>query len=75
MNYTEKTKLSQILAAYPWLSRELPRLDSRFAAINSFAGKLMLKTMTLGDLSRLSGETVEKLVQELEEIIRAGDPG
>ena len=70
MTMNEKTKLSDILAANPWLSEELPKKDQRFAVINTLAGKMMLKTMTLGDLSRLSGETVPVLIQDLEKLVK-----
>lgn len=70
MTMNEKTKLSDILAVYPWLSEELPKKDQRFAVINTFAGKMMLKTMTLGDLSKMSGESVQALAEDLEKLVK-----
>ena len=70
MTMNEKTKLSDILAAYPWLSEELPKKDQRFAVINTFAGKMMLKTMTLGGLSKMSGESVQTLAEDLEKLVK-----
>lgn len=70
MTMNEKTKLSDILAAYPWLSEELPKKDQRFAVINTFAGKMMLKAMTLGDLSKMSGESVQALAEDLEKLVK-----
>ena len=43
MKYNENTRLAEILADHPWLSEELPKKDQRFAVMNTFAGKLMLK--------------------------------
>ena len=70
MKYTENTRLADILADHPWLSEELPKKDQRFAVINTFAGKMMLKTMTLGDLSKMSGESVQALAEDLEKLVK-----
>lgn len=70
MTMTEKTKVADILDAYPWLSEELPKHDERFAVLNTFAGKLMVRTMTIADVSRIAGTPAQELIEELEEILK-----
>ncbi len=69
MKYTENTRLADILAEHPWLSEELPKKDQRFAVMNTFAGKLMLKKFTVADVSRTAGIPAAELLQELDEMI------
>ncbi len=69
MKYTENTRLADILADHPWLSEELPKKDQRFAVMNTFAGKLMLKKFTVADVSKTAGIPVSELLQELDEMI------
>ena len=55
MNYNDQTKLTEILAQYPWLPEELIKLDSRFKIVNTPIGKMMIKNATLADLSEKAG--------------------
>ena len=69
MNYNEQTKLTDILARYPWLPEELIRLDSRFKIVNTPIGKMMIKKATLADLSKKAGLSTDELLQKLQEIV------
>ena len=60
--FDEKTPLIRIWEAYPWLSETLPALDRRFAVINTPMGKLLMKTNTVADLARMSGQSSEELL-------------
>ncbi len=71
LKLTESTKLSDILAAYPWLREELPKMDERFKLMNSPLGKIMLKKATVGDAGKKSGYSVEALTKKLERLIAA----
>ena len=70
MNYTEKTRLSRILNDYPWLAEELPRREARFAPLGTAAGRLLAGRLTLADLSKMSGMSVEELLRELEQVLQ-----
>ena len=69
MNYNDQTKLTDILAAYPWLPEELIKLDSRFKIVNTPIGKMMIKKATVADLSEKAGLPTEELLKRLQEMV------
>ena len=69
MHYNEQTKLTEILATYPWLPEELIKLDSRFKIVNTPIGKMMIKKATVADLSEKSGLPTEELLKRLQEMV------
>ena len=69
MEYCADTRLIEVLTRYPWLAEELPKVDKRFAVMNTAAGKLMLRRFTIRDVSRASGLPVEELLEELQGMI------
>lgn len=68
--YDSNTLLLAILEEHPWLAERLPQIDRRFAVIRTAPGRLLLRTMRVGDLSRRSGISVDELLSGLEEEIR-----
>ena len=73
MNYNDQTKLTEILAQYPWLPEELIKLDSRFKIVNTPIGKMMIKNATLADLSEKAGLSIDELLQKLREMVDRHD--
>lgn len=71
MDYTAETKLADILAEHPWLKRELPRIDGRFKMLQTPVGSIMLKTVTVADMSKRSGIPAGALLAELDKLIAA----
>ena len=69
MNYNSQTKLTDILAEYPWLPEELIKLDSRFKIVNTPIGKMMIKKATVADLSEKAGLPTEELLKRLQEMV------
>ena len=69
MEFNEKTKLIDILKAYPALEPKLKEMDSRFSVISTPMGKLLLKTKTVKDASKMIGLPVPELLQELDKLI------
>lgn len=69
MNYNDQTKLTEILAQYPWLPDELIQLDSRFKIVNTPIGKMMIKKATVADLSKKAGIPTEELLKKLQEMV------
>ena len=69
MKYNSQTKLTDILAEYPWLPEELIKLDSRFKIVNTPIGKMMIKKATVTDLSEKSGLPAEELLKRLQEMV------
>ena len=73
MIFDRNTKLTDILAAYPWLPEELIKLDSRFKIVNTPIGKMMIKNATLADLSEKAGLSTDELLQKLREMVDRHD--
>ena len=71
MQFNENTPLRDILSAYPWLPKELVKMDSKFSIINSPIGKMLIHTATLKDVSKMAGYPVETVLEELNKLIDA----
>ena len=69
MEFNEKTRLSDILAAYPWLPDTVAKKDKRLEIVNSPLAKTLMKRATLKDAGRLSGYPVDEIIRELEKLI------
>ena len=63
--FDSDTRLIRIFEAYPWLSELLPRLDKRFAVMNSAIGRILMEKNSVKDLSRIAGLSPEKLLDWL----------
>ena len=63
------TKLTDILAAYPWLKEEAMKLDKRFQMLDSPLGKMLLKKATISDASRYTGFGVEEIIAQITQMI------
>ena len=71
MEYNAKTKLADILAAYPWLPDEMIKMDSRFSVIKSPIGKMLIRNATIEDASKRVGYPVDVIIDELKKLIAA----
>lgn len=70
MEFNEKTKLIDILKAYPELEPKLKAMDPRLAVISTPMGKMLLKTKTVQDASNMVGIPVPELLKELDKLIK-----
>ena len=71
MNFDVNTKLSELLAKFPWLPDELVKIDSRFSIVNSPIGKMLIKNATIADLCKKAGISSEDALKKLDEMIAA----
>jgi hypothetical protein len=69
MEFSENTKLADILAAYPWLPEAAPKLDKRLEIINSPLVKMFIRRATLADASKRSGYPVDEIIREMQKLI------
>lgn len=69
MEINRDTKLSNILAAYPWLPDELIQIDGRFKIIKTPIGKMMIKNATIADAVQKTGLQEDILIAELKKLI------
>jgi hypothetical protein len=70
MLYDENTSLSRIQEEHPWLEQELPRLYPELKAMDNPATRFLLKRMRVKDAARMGGIPADKLLAELEKVIR-----
>ena len=71
MEITRDTKISDVLAQYPWLPDELVKIDERFKIIKTPIGKMMLKNATIDDAVKKTGLKEDILLTELQKLIAA----
>ena len=69
MEINEKTRLKDILAAYPWLPEALIQIDGRFKIINNPIGKMLIRTATVEDAAKKAGYPVGQVMEELKKLI------
>ena len=76
MNSTSKitadTRLSDLLAAYPFLKEALPQIHARFKMLGTPLGKVMMQQATIAEMSRRSGMDIDALILSIEDRIRCG---
>ncbi len=70
MNLTEKTKLKDILAAYPWLIDEAVKIDGRFRALRSPLGRLLIAKADIAEASRRTGIDTDEIIRAIEDMIQ-----
>lgn len=69
MLINSSTRLEELLDKYPFLRSQLPSVNLRFHALNSYAGKYMIKTSTIADMSRRSGMDEPRLISAISNLI------
>lgn len=70
MELNEKTKLKDLLDAYPWLPEEAVKIDERLKIVNSPIAKLFIRRATVGELAKKAGLPAEAVLAKIEEVIR-----
>ena len=69
MEFNEKTKIADIIAAYPWLPEKTAQMDKRLEIIDSPIVKALMRHATLADASKRSGYPVDKIIREMQKLI------
>ena len=69
MEITKETKLSDLIAQYPWLKEEMAKVNEKFKMLNSPVSKLMMGKATIAEMSKRSGMEMDVLIGRLNEII------
>lgn len=62
MIINEKTKLIDILKEYPNLLDQLKKLNDQFNVLTSPMAKIILKTVTIKDVSKKIGKSPDELI-------------
>ena len=66
---TAETRLSDLIAQYPWLKEEMAKVNEKFKMLNTAVGKIMMGKATIAEMSKRSGMEMDVLIGRLNEII------
>ncbi len=69
MEFNSNTKLTDILKEYPWLPDELEKLDGRFKIIKTPVGKMMIRNMSIADMSKKINFPENDIINQLKQMI------
>ena len=69
MEITKDTKLSDLIAQYPWLKAEIAQVNPKFKMLNSPVGKIMMGKATIVEMSKKSGMEAEAIIGKIKELI------
>lgn len=67
---TVETRLSDLLATYPWLKEEIAQVNPKFKMLKSPVGKMMMGKATIAEMSKKSGMAAELIINKLQELIK-----
>lgn len=70
MEINKETKLSDIIAQYPWLKEEMVKVNEKFKMLNSPIGKIMMGKATIAEMSKRSGMEAEAIIVKIQELIK-----
>ena len=71
MEITKETKLSDLLARYPWLKEELSKVNEKFKMLNTPMGKIMMGKATIAEMSKKSGMDADAIIEKICGLIEA----
>lgn len=69
MEFNSDTKLTDILKEYPWLPDELEKLDGRSKIIKTPVGKMMIRNMSIADVSKKINFPENDIINQLKQMI------
>ena len=71
MELTKESKLSDLLARYPWLKEELSKVNEKFKMLNTPMGKIMMGKATIAEMSKKSGMDADAIIGKICGLIEA----
>lgn len=66
---TAETRLSDLIAQYPWLKEEMAKVNEKFKMLNSPVGKLMMGKSTIAEMSKRSRMDADIIISRINELI------
>ncbi|MBQ7533005.1 MAG: hypothetical protein IJT45_04825 [Bacteroidales bacterium] len=69
MEINKDTKLSDLIAQYPWLREEMAKVNGKFKMLNSPLGKIMMGKATIAEMSRKSGMEEKLIINKIQDLI------
>lgn len=67
---TAETRLSDLIAQYPWLKEEMVKVNEKFKMLSSPVGKMMMGKATIAEMSKRSGMEADLIINKLQELIK-----
>ena len=64
-----ETRLSDLIAQYPWLKEEIVKVNEKFKMLNTPVGKMMMGKATIAEMSKKSGMEAEVIIGKIKELI------
>lgn len=69
MEITNKTKLKDLLAEYPWLKEELIKINDKFKLLHTPLAKIMLGEADLAMMSEKAEMEIGVFIEKLKELV------
>ena len=69
MEITKETKLTDLIAEYPWLKGEMAKVNEKFKMLNTAVGKIMMGKATIAEMSKKSGMDADIIISRISELI------
>ena len=69
MEINKETKLTDIIAQYPWLKEEMAKVNEKFKMLNTAVGKIMMGKATIAEMSKKSGMDADIIISRINELI------
>lgn len=69
LEITPDTRLTDLLAAYPYLKGELPKINSKFKMLNTPLGRVMIPKATVKIMSERSDMDLNELIKAIKEVV------
>ncbi len=73
MELTENTKLSEILAEYPWMEEEAVKIDEKFAILKTPMGKILARKTTLKNVCEIAHVDLEDVIATFRKMLEEHD--
>ena len=70
MEINKDTKLSDLIAQFPWLKEEMARVNEKFKMLNSPIGKIMMGKATIAEMSKKSEMEEELIINKIQELVK-----
>ena len=70
MEINKDTKLSDLIAQYPWLREEMAKVNEKFMMLNSPIGKIMMGKATIAEMSKKSEMEEELIINKIQELVK-----
>lgn len=69
MKITEKTKVKEVLEAYPWIQDELTKMYPKLEVLKAPIASILIENADIKKVSEKTGVEVEEIIRRIEILI------